>query len=80
MNKNLRRLLGALYLELERQDWWDSSAIELDDDETDFDFDYIPGEDVTIDEVGGLDETDYGGDAWPICVECGNFSPSCVCS
>ena len=80
MNSNLRRLLAALYLELERMDWDDSSAIELDKWEVDFDFDYIPGESVAmapLNEDDCPDETDHA--AWPLCVECGNFTPSCVC-
>lgn len=81
MNSNLRRLLAALYLELERIDWEDADAFEIDvtpDRECDGSFDYgdgfHPGSEIDDDLP---DETDHL--SWPLCVECGNFSPSCVC-
>lgn len=79
MNHNLRRLLAALYLELERIDWEDSSAFEVTDLEVDDEFDLMPSidENPVEWEADLVDETDIV--RWPLCVECGNFSPSCVC-
>lgn len=79
MNSNLRRLLAALYLELERQDWIDRDAIEEAVLEVDFEFDLMPSQDENVvDWDADLpDETDHV--RYPLCVECGNFSPSCVC-
>ena len=91
MNSNLRRLLAALYLELERLDWLDSSAFEGGPIEIDGSFDYVCNQDpmgrlvftpigrYSAEEIDGdfPDETDHAN--WPLCVECGNFTPSCVC-
>ena len=79
MNSNLRRLLAALYLELERQDWIDRDAIEEAVLEVDFEFDLMPSQDENVvDWDADLpDETDHV--RYPLCVESGNFSPSCVC-
>jgi len=79
MNHNLRRLLAALYLELERIDWEDSSAFEVADLEVDDEFDLMPSidENPVEWEADLVDEVDIV--RWPLCVECGNFSPSCVC-
>jgi len=79
MNRNLRRLLIALYLELERQDWTDHDAIEYGILECDFEFDLMPSNDENVVEWDAdmPDESDHA--AYPLCVECGNFSPSCVC-
>jgi len=79
MNSNLRKLLAALYLELERQDWFDSSAFESGPDEVDLEFDLMPSMDENPVEWDAdiPDETDLP--RWPLCVECGNFTPSCVC-
>ena len=79
MNSNLRRLLTALYLELERLDWIDKDARMNGPVEIDEDFDLMPSLDENPVEWDAdlPDETDLIN--WPICVECGNFSPSCVC-
>ena len=79
MNPNLRKLLAALYLELERQDWIDSSAIEVAEIEVDDEFDLMPSLDENPVEWESdlVDEVDVV--PWPLCVECGNFTPSCVC-
>ena len=79
MNSNLRRLLAALYLELERIDWEDRDAFELGPEEIDLEFDLMPSldENVVEWEADMPDEVDVV--PWPLCVECGNFTPSCVC-
>jgi len=79
MNSNLRKLLAALYLELERMDWDDSSAFESGPDEVDLEFDLMPSldENVVLWDSDLPNESDHA--AWPLCVECGNFTPSCVC-
>ena len=79
MNENLRALLRALYQELERLDWLDSEAFLTGPDETDEEFDLMPSmDDNPVDWDADLpDETDYAN--WPLCVDCGNFTPSCTC-
>ena len=78
MNANLRSLLHALFLELERLDWEDFNAIELGPVECDSSFDYGDGEHPGSEIDDDLpDETDFAN--WPLCVECGNFTPSCTC-
>ncbi len=79
MNSNLRKLLAALYLELERIDWEDRLAFEICVDEMDEEFDLMPSMDRNPVEWDSdmPDETDSAN--WPLCVECGNFTPSCVC-
>ena len=91
MNSNLRRLLAALYLELERLDWLDSSAFEGGPIEIDGSFDYVSNQDsqgrLEFTPIGRYAAEDLDGDLpdktdhanWPLCVECGNFTPSCVC-
>ena len=73
----LRKLLRALYVELHRFEWED--MLELDQCEVDLDFDLMPSMDENVIELDSdmPDETDHVG--WPLCVACGNFSPSCVC-
>jgi hypothetical protein len=77
MNSNLLKLLRALYVELHRFEWED--MLELDQCEVDLEFDLMPSLDENVIELDSdmPDETDHVG--WPLCVECGNFSPSCVC-
>jgi len=77
MNSNLRKLLRALFEELHRFEWEDE--LELDQCEVDLEFDLMPSLDENVIEIDSdlPDETDQVG--WPLCVECGNFSPSCVC-
>lgn len=79
----LRALIEEMQWQLEVLEWFDREAIEQDfppDRECDGSFDYIPGVCVAmcaLDEDDEPDESDHA--SWPICVECGNFSPSCVC-
>ena len=77
--KRLLDLLAALYLEFERLDWEDREAFECCPDEVDDEFDLMPSMDENaVDWDADLpDETDVPN--WPLCVECGNFTPSCVC-
>ena len=77
--KRLYDLLAALYLEFERLDWEDREAFQCCVDEVDDDFDLMPSMDENpVDWDADLpDETDHP--KWPLCVECGNFTPSCVC-
>lgn len=73
----LRILINALHRELERIEW--ETEFELDQCEVDLSFDLMPSGDENAIEIDAdlPDETDHVG--WPMCVECGNFSPSCVC-
>lgn len=75
----LRVLIRSLHLELERIDWDDCSAIELGELEFDIEFDHMPSgdENVVVWDQDHPDEID--SKEWPLCVECGNFLPSCVC-
>ena len=77
----LRALCLAMMEEIERLEWEDADALEIDvtpDRECDGSFDYGDGNHPCSSIDDDLpDETDHA--AWPICVECGNFSPSCVC-
>jgi hypothetical protein len=72
-------------------DWEDATAIEGGPVEIDGSFDYVSNQDsqgrlefthisrYAAEDLDGdfPDETDHV--KWPICVECGNFTPSCVC-
>ena len=74
----LRELCRALFEHLESLEW----LVEHDDDdlpdEIDDDFDYLEGRPTAVlIEPTFIDESDSV--PWPICVECGNFTPSCVC-
>ena len=79
MNSNLRKLLAALYLELERMDWADHDDFNIGVDEIDVEFDLMPSLDQSAVQWDAdlPDETD--SIRWPLCVECGNFTPSCIC-
>jgi hypothetical protein len=75
----LRVLIRCLHIELERIDWDDSSAIDRGNCECDDEFDLLPSGDqnVVVWDQDHPDEID--SKEWPLCVECGNFLPSCVC-
>jgi hypothetical protein len=79
MGPELKRLLRALFVELERMEWTefdDDMPNEVDDwmDSGHHDHDYH-------DEVEFCEDCFDDGTPprWPMCVECGNLSPSCVC-
>ena len=73
----LRVLVRSLHLELERMDW--ETEFELPELEYDLEFDLMPSgdENVVVWDQDHPDEID--SKEWPLCVECGNFLPSCVC-
>jgi len=73
----LRALIHALHLELDRLDWTchdHDMPDEVDIDGELIDHDYH-------DEVEFCEDAfdDLSPPRWPMCVECGNLSPSCVC-
>lgn len=78
----LRALFTALIEEIDRWEWEDREALEewglTLNEQVDCSFDLEVGEHPcsSIDD-DHPDETDHV--EWPLCVECGNFSPSCVC-
>jgi len=79
----LRVLIRSLHLELERIDWDDVDAVQTGPhEEVDMSFDYH-GEfcqDCKDDTDMDSDLPDeFDSKEWPLCVECGNFLPSCVC-
>ena len=74
--RRLRVLIQALRLELERIDWEDADAENDHPDEVDMSADYF-GDRWSYLDADLPDEVD--SKEWPLCVECGNFSPSCVC-
>ncbi len=78
----LRMLIRALHLEIERLEWEDADALEIDvtpDRECDGSFDYSDDSPPCSSIDDDLpDETDLGP-VGPLCVECGNWYHSCVC-
>ena len=87
----LQLLIQALQHELERLEWEDREALEGGPIEIDGSLDYVINQDsfgrLTFSPIGEYAAHDLDGDfpdetdhaAWPLCVECGNFTPSCVC-
>ena len=76
----LRVLVRSLHLELERMEW--ETEFEHPELEVDLSFDYHGEfcEDCNDDADMDSDLPDeIDSKEWPLCVECGNFLPSCVC-
>ena len=80
MSPQLKRLLRALMFELERQDWADYDAVQTGPrEEVDLSFDLMPSGDENVVVWDQDHPNELDAKEWPLCVECGNFLPSCVC-
>ena len=77
--RRLLVLLRALSRELERIEWECSSALETTSLEVDYTFDLMPSQDENVVDWDSDLPDEIDSKEWPLCVECGNFSPSCVC-